>query len=295
MTHATTHRVLGTTRLRISHRTRFQFAQPPRTCRVRAYLEPLETLSQRLIHHQLEILPGPKQRWQSHDDHGNLRAMAQIEGPTRELEVLAIATVEIDRRPSPTVTLDADWAAVAEASMGPHFRRFVLPTIGIAAGPAVSSYARRSFPLGATLSEGLHDLLGRVRRDLADDLDAIPGNAKALLRGRTGSEELTCFVIACLRSLGLPTRYMQGYRLAGEGAPKQHAWASVWTGDGWLDVDPTLGRLGRIGHLLLAQGRDAAEVAPISVQTRGGGHCWRETEIQIREPAFHAAPLSTAC
>ena len=145
------------------------------------------------------------------------------------------------------------------------------------------------------MSEGLGDLLDRIRRDLAGDGDASPGSAKALLRGRTGSEELTCFVIACLRSLGLPTRFMQGYRLEGAGAPKQHAWASVWTGHDWLDVDPTLGRLGRVGHLLVAQGRDAAEVAPISVQTRGGGHCWRETEIQIREPAFSGLRLPAAC
>ena len=64
MTHATTQRVLGTTRLRVSHRTRFQFAGPLQACRLRAYLKPLETLSQRLVHHQLEILPGPHQRWQ---------------------------------------------------------------------------------------------------------------------------------------------------------------------------------------------------------------------------------------
>jgi len=295
MTHATTLRVLGTTRLRISHRTRYRFATPLETCRLRAYLEPLDTLSQRLIHHQLEILPSADARWQSHDDHGNLRTSASLSSGVSEVEVLAISTVEVDRRPCPAVVLDADWKAVAETSQERRFLKYLMPSIGISAGPTVSSYARVSFPVGATLGQGLRSLLSRVRRELADGGLEAPGSSRSVPRDPDDSEALTCFVIACLRSLGLPTRFMQGYRLDGPpGAAKQHGWAAVWTGDRWLDVDPTLGRLGRVGHVLVAQGRDASDVAPLRAQTRGGGRCWRETEIQIRQPALDSLRLPAA-
>ena len=54
--------------------------------------------------------------------------------------------------------------------------------------------------------------------------------------------------IACLRSLGLPARYVSGYLLTRPaegkerlvGADASHAWLSVWVpGHGWVDLDPT--------------------------------------------------------
>jgi transglutaminase-like putative cysteine protease len=81
-------------------------------------------------------------------------------------------------------------------------------------------------------------------------------------------------MIAGLRGVGLPARYVSGYlrtvpppgkeRL--EGADATHAWVSVWCGDldGWVGLDPTNNIPVGDDHIILAEGRDYADVAPIN-------------------------------
>jgi transglutaminase-like putative cysteine protease len=287
MTQATTHRVLGTTRLRITHRTRYRFEEPLKSCRLRTYLQPQDTLSQRLVHHRIDVLPEARSKWQSHDDHGNLRTTFQLSGQLREVEVLATSTVELDRRPCPAVVIDGDWQTVAERSQRDRrFWGYLIPSVGIPSGPSIKTYAQVSFPDGCALGEGLLSLLDRLSRDFGPKATTLRAAASLLPK----TTDLTSFTVACLRAVGLPTRYLSGYRL--DTKPHQHAWASVWTGSDWLDVDPLRGRVGRLDHILLAQGRDAADIAPLNAKAQDAGRCRRETEIQIREPAFDALPFA---
>ncbi len=50
-----------------------------------------------------------------------------------------------------------------------------------------------------------------------------------------------------------------------EGADATHAWVSVWCGpfDGWVGLDPTNKMLVGDDHIILAEGRDYADVSPI--------------------------------
>jgi transglutaminase-like putative cysteine protease len=80
-------------------------------------------------------------------------------------------------------------------------------------------------------------------------------------------------MIAALRGLGLPAAYVSGYirtippagkpRLVG--ADASHAWVSLWCGEafGWLDFDPTNALMAGNDHIVIARGRDYADVSPI--------------------------------
>jgi transglutaminase-like putative cysteine protease len=85
---------------------------------------------------------------------------------------------------------------------------------------------------------------------------------------------------ACMRSLGLPARYVSGYlrthppegkeRLVGVDA--SHAWFSVYCPDvGWVDFDPTNNILTAEEHITVAFGRDYADVSPVKGVITGGG------------------------
>jgi transglutaminase-like putative cysteine protease len=88
--------------------------------------------------------------------------------------------------------------------------------------------------------------------------------------------------IACLRSLGLPARYVSGYlrtypppgrpRLIG--ADASHAWVSVYCpGTGLLDLDPTNSLVPSLSHVTLGWGRDYGDVSPVrDVILEGGDH-----------------------
>ncbi|MGM0395283.1 MAG: transglutaminase-like domain-containing protein, partial [Thermodesulfobacteriota bacterium] len=93
-------------------------------------------------------------------------------------------------------------------------------------------------------------------------------------------QDFAHIAIACLRSLGLPARYVSGYlhtqpppgkdRL--KGAEASHAWFAVYLpGTGWVDLDPTNNVMPCDQHLTLAWGRDYSDVTPVKGTVLGGG------------------------
>jgi transglutaminase-like putative cysteine protease len=103
-----------------------------------------------------------------------------------------------------------------------------------------------------------------------------------MARRRGVCQDFAHLEIACLRSIGLPARYVSGHvetggggdggdGLVGTGA--SHAWCAVALPDGtWLDLDPTNRLVAPPAHVTLAWGRDYSDVAPLKgiVFTRGG-------------------------
>ena len=96
--------------------------------------------------------------------------------------------------------------------------------------------------------------------------------------------------IACLRSLGLPARYVSGYletvpppgrpRLLG--ADASHAWLAVYCPEaGWIHVDPTNNLLPSGTHVTVAWGRDYSDVSPIHGVILGGGNHTLRVNVDV--------------
>ena len=90
--------------------------------------------------------------------------------------------------------------------------------------------------------------------------------AMALHLGRGVCQDYAHILLCVLRLLNIPARYVSGH-LIGEGAP--HAWveALLPIGDGMVEVvgyDPTHSRRTRIDYIVVAVGRDFADVSPTS-------------------------------
>ena len=96
--------------------------------------------------------------------------------------------------------------------------------------------------------------------------------AAALDQRRGVCQDFAHLAIGCLRSLGLPARYVSGYletvpppgRERLQGADMSHSWFSAFIpGTGWLDLDPTNDLLVGNRHVVTAWGRDYADVPPL--------------------------------
>ena len=95
--------------------------------------------------------------------------------------------------------------------------------------------------------------------------------AMALHLGKGVCQDYAHILLAMLRVLNVPARYVSGH-LIGEGAP--HAWveAFIERPDGGVDAvgfDPTHARRTRINYLTVAVGRDFADVSPTSGRYSG--------------------------
>ncbi len=91
---------------------------------------------------------------------------------------------------------------------------------------------------------------------------SIDTTLQQLMLQRSGvCQDFAHLMIACLRSMQIPARYVSGYILThpppGQpklvGADASHAWLSVYFGDGeWIDYDPTNDLLVGDEHITLA-------------------------------------------
>jgi transglutaminase-like putative cysteine protease len=154
-------------------------------------------------------------------------------------------------------------------------RQYLLDSPLVAASPALAAYGAASFPADRPLNDAVSDLVSRVHRDFAyrSGATSVTTTLAEVLDRRAGvCQDFAHIVTGCLRSLGLPARYVSGYletdpppgmpRL--QGADSSHAWASVFVpGVGWIDMDPTNDVIVGDRHVTTAWGRDYGDVPPL--------------------------------
>ena len=107
-------------------------------------------------------------------------------------------------------------------------------------------------------------------------------------------QDFAHLAVACLRSLGLPGRYVSGYleTVPPPGQPKlvgadvSHAWASVLLPDiGWIDVDPTNDKFVDDRYVTVAWGRDYPDVTPVKGIVYGGGRTELVVSVDVTKLA----------
>jgi transglutaminase-like putative cysteine protease len=149
--------------------------------------------------------------------------------------------------------------------------------------PTFAEYAAASFTSRRSILEAALELTSRIHADIKFDTTATTVSTPPLevLEKRRGvCQDFAHLQIACLRSLGLPARYVSGYletipprgqpRLVG--ADASHAWVSLFCpGIGWIDLDPTNNCLPSMRHITAAWGRDYSDVSPIRGVLLGSG------------------------
>lgn len=274
----------------IVHRTTYSYTGSVSVSHHLARLAPRTLPGQRCPWHELEIRPAPVCRSVHTDAFGNTAAYFEIEGKHETLEVVARSLVEVVvlRQADPAST--PAWETVRAACHGKKHRpsvdagalRFASPLVPL--GPEFAAYARPDFPPGRPVLEALLALTQRVFRDFKFDPRAteVSTPVAEVLRQRAGvCQDFAHLMLACLRSLGLPARYVSGYletapppgRARLLGADASHAWISLYCGEaaGWVDADPTNNVLTGGSHITVAWGRDFSDVSPLRGVTVGAG------------------------
>jgi len=281
-------------KLRITHETVYDYRPAVETAQHMAYLTPLQSPVQQLLSHRLEVFPSPARLGKTRDVYGNTRSFFSLQVPHRQLRVVAHSEVVTQASSLPGSTLA--WESVRERLRYQAGEPFDSASEFVFASPMVprqsefALYARPSFPPGRPVLAGALDLMHRMFADFTYESQSTEVNTPALeaLTQRKGvCQDFAHILIACLRSLGLASRYVSGYLLTLpapgtvklKGSDASHAWAAVYVpdlppGQRWVDLDPTNDRAGWLSpgedYVTLAFGRDFSDVSPLRGVIHGG-------------------------
>jgi transglutaminase-like putative cysteine protease len=263
-----------TRRYRIEHSTRYAYSDVVTASYGRGYLRPRDLPWQQCLSHRLEISPSPRDIIEHTDVFGNTDAYFQVTDNHRDLLVRSVAEVSVSRIAADPGAAGAPWES-ARPLADPEAVDFVLPSPQITLPDGVRSYAAVSFPPGRPLLEAISDLCTRIHADFEYTAGAttVSTSIDEVLSRREGvCQDFAHLAVACLRSAGLPGRYVSGY-LATDPPPGKermvgidagHAWAAVRLPDGdWLAFDPTNDQLADERYTTVAWGRDYADVPPL--------------------------------
>jgi transglutaminase-like putative cysteine protease len=256
-------------RIAIRHRTGYRYAGPVRASYNEVRMTPPSLDGQRARQTALSVTPAVRPL-RYVDYWGTTVDAFDIHEPHTELVV--VATAEVDTADVAAAPAGADWSALSDGGVRDRFAEHLGASRYVSLEPDLAEIAGALRAAGPPLQAGLaaaawtHDTM-RYERGATH---VHTSSAQARAAGKGVCQDFAHVTLALLRTVGLPARYVSGYlhpdAEAAVGATtkgESHAWVEFWAG-GWVAVDPT--SLADVGerHVLLARGRDYADVRPLS-------------------------------
>lgn len=275
---------------RIRHVTRFAYARPVGFARCNLRLKPILWSGQKLLEYALSVEPGGRTH-PARAEAGLANVVRLVvEQPATSLTIESTARIRVDRpvpMPSPSDPSLAEIAGLARHSrdLSPASpAAYLFPSPQIPLDPAIAAWCAPDLAPERGALEAAYALATRIQREFDFDSSAtlVDTPPRAAFDKRRGvCQDFAQIMISGLRAAGVPAAYVSGYlrtlpppgrpRLVG--ADATHAWVLVWAGPdlGWVGVDPTNGIWMAGDHVVMAIGRDYAEIAPIDGIVLGSG------------------------
>lgn len=281
----------------IAHLTSYEYGSSVTYSNCALRLLPRDEPGQVVFASALDITPVPDRIVERTCFFGNRVTWMTLETAHRTLVVGTRTSVEIVRDAPPRAETTPLWTEVrddafAVSSLGPDSpAHFLHPSRFVPHYKPATDYAIQSFPERRPVLEGARELMRRIHEDFRYDPKAtvISTPLSEAFEKRHGvCQDFAHIMISGLRSIGLPARYVSGYirtipapgqkRL--EGADATHAWVSLWCGSlhGWVGLDPTNDCMIGDDHIILAKGRDYADISPVAGIILGS----REQDVSVR-------------
>ena len=292
----------------ISHQTNYRYALPVSLCHNQLHLRTRDIPGQRLLHSDITITPTPEYRTSWIDGFGNPCDFFSIERLHNQMTVLSTCLIE---RHEPLHQWYAGFSLEDLRQRIECNEGKIDPTEPSSCVEGLKSIEYLNASRYCVVSDEFMDFLGpiwnphqdclewldKLNRFLFESIQYQPHSTEVTtlsidaLRNRQGvCQDLTNIFISCMRTIGIPARYVSGYLVTvpAPGQPKlvgadaSHAWVSVYTGPwGWIDWDPTNNIRADIDHIAIAWGRDYADVAPVQGVFIGGGETNMEVAVDV--------------
>jgi len=280
----------------VCHITRFRYKPPVRESMMEVRMQPRSEGNQRCLSFELKVMPDAV-LMQYRDFLGNAVHHFDIAGKHGELNVRAESVVEI--MPGSADQEPVTWAQLDAAVERGNFWDMLLPSDFARPTKLLQhlmqdlGFERKAMPMDTLLeiNHGIHETFAYTPKSTTVDspIDHAISERKGVC------QDFAHIMIALLRFMKVPSRYVSGYLFhangdqasAAEGA--SHAWVEAFLpGLGWIGLDPTNDMLCGERHIRVAVGRDYAEVPPTRGVYKGGGES--ELSVAVTVGLSHSTP-----
>jgi transglutaminase-like putative cysteine protease len=284
----------------VEHQTRYVYGTRVSTSQHVAYLRPRVLSKQQVRSFGVSYEPKPSQVSERIDYFGNWTEHFTMLTPHLEMRVTSRSVVEVERR-SPDVDPEQSipWEVVRDSLIyrkgtgASESAQYAYESPYTTIAPELAVFARDAFTPGRPLVAAAVALMHRIFTEFTFEPSSttIATPVTRVLADRHGvCQDFAHLQISCMRSLGLPARYVSGYLLTTPppgkprlvGADASHAWLSVHCPAlGWIDLDPTNDLICDLRHITVAWGRDYGDVSPLRGVILGGTQHTLEVGVNV--------------
>jgi len=285
----------------IRHLTRFRYQRAVSESIMETRMHPRSDYSQHCLQFSLSV--SPRCRVFSYRDHyGNNVQHFDIPGDHDQLVIVAESLVEQHTPNEVPASLTPDaWAALDAIVKEGDFAEMLLPSTFAVPTPALLEMARE---LNVVRRDDPLTVVHELNKQVYEYFEYVPRSTRVdspideAIDSRQGvCQDFAHTMIALLRHIGMPARYVSGYLYRGRGdhdrstPDASHAWVEVLLPHlNWVGFDPTNDLIAHNRHIRTAVGRDYADVPPTRGVFRGKTESELYVAVQV-EGSMDAPPL----
>lgn len=290
--------------LEVRHTTVYRYRRPVRFGLHRAMFRPRDSHDLLLLASSLEVSPRASVRWM-HDIFSNSISIIEFEEEAQELRLesrVRVAHYGLEEPDYPieheAETYPFTYAEDDLIDLG-HTRERHYPD----PDGSISAWARGFALPGCATLELLGRMTGTICREFAYERrleHGTRGPAETLARRSGSCRDLALLMMEAARSLGFGARFVSGYlydpALDGEEGPgvqgggATHAWAQLYLPSaGWVEFDPTNGRVGGHNLIRVAVARDPRQAIPLEGTYLGSPEDFLDLQVEVE--VRRAGPL----
>ena len=291
----------------IRHLTRFRYSNSISESIMETRMHPRSDSQQQCLSFSLSV--SPRCRAFTYRDHlGNNVHHFDIPGEHNQLVIIAESVVEQQPLADLPQALGPEaWEELDQTVRAGDYWEMVLPSTFAVPSPALLTLADE---LGLKRRDDPLSLVRELNQRLFDYFEYVPRHTRvdspiddAILSRKGVCQDVAHTMIALLRHIGIPARYVSGYLYRGSDDHDRstpdatHAWVDVLIPPlGWIGFDPTNNLLAQYRHIRTAVGRDYADVPPTHGIFRGKSQSDLYVAVRVeagdRLPSLeHKAPI----
>jgi transglutaminase-like putative cysteine protease len=284
----------------VRHVTKFRYSTPITESIMEVRIQPRSDGFQRCLDFRLHTTP-LAQILSYRDELGNRVHHFDVPNRHSHLTITAESIVEVTTPQLPTSLSPAAWKELDALAANDEYWDMLKPSHFAHPSELLYDLIR---DLGVRRRDDPLTMLYEVNTAIYENFEYAKQNTRvdspideALHMRRGVCQDFSHIMIALVRELGIPCRYVSGYLFqlsekrdrSADGAT--HAWVEALLPDlGWVGFDPTNNTIAADRHIRVATGRDYADVPP----TRGIFRGKAESELAVTVKVFQAEapPLS---